>query len=603
MILIKSLASGRTLDITPGQEITFTLENPLFAEDRMPVAVSTGIEFPLSSTNREEFRFVDVMMIPPAVQKIAAVILFEGFELFSGELQFDEYSDGSLKYSFVGANASESFAGKIHEIKCEDYTNLKLSEFVKNARKGSYPDIGLPMIVRKANSAKIEYATAAGKAECSIIDKYANYLYTDLPYIIPAIKVSYILKKIHPRLLFPTDVEEYLDRMAILGTYKPEAWQNDRYGIPYTGPDTNGDLLHIGEGFNAAEALPEITNADFVANLLKMFCATIFADGDGYNIRTNRSIIANKTFIDWTQKVADIYAIVAGEAGSYSLEYANGEQEYTPSKEEDFGQDIPESISSASSYEELIRKLRTSDDFVDIRITPTGNIYSGKAVKARLYWGYSWNMEGTTIVGDIVVNKKETTIPAMDIVFQANVNKVEIASDSDDSQNYDNSIDFICTPCIPANVAAYINVDSTQSQVTLRTMAPVIDIPVVGGNRSSDIYIGLMIDNNFFDQGNYFTRPEPYVDGGSEMTNTRYSITIGGENGLFAKFHETFARWMVKKKDTVKADVFLSAADVAQLRLWRKIMLYNRLFFIRTMELTISDKATVAFASAEFVEI
>ena len=52
MLLIKSLESGRTLDITPGQEITLTLENPLFADDRMPVAVSTGIEFPLSPTNR-----------------------------------------------------------------------------------------------------------------------------------------------------------------------------------------------------------------------------------------------------------------------------------------------------------------------------------------------------------------------------------------------------------------------------------------------------------------------------------------------------------------------------------------------------------------------
>ena len=49
MLLIKSLESGRTLDITPGQEITLTLENPLFADDRMPVAVSTGIEFPLLS--------------------------------------------------------------------------------------------------------------------------------------------------------------------------------------------------------------------------------------------------------------------------------------------------------------------------------------------------------------------------------------------------------------------------------------------------------------------------------------------------------------------------------------------------------------------------
>ena len=596
MLLIKSLESGRTLDITPEQEITLTLENPHFADDRMPVAVSTGIEFPLSPTNKVEFRFVDVMMIPPAVQKIPAAIIFEGFELFSGELQFDEFSDGTLKYTFVGADATEAFSGNIHEIACRDYGGMAMSTFVQNARKGDYPDIGLPMIVRKANSAKIEYPTAAGEAECSSIDKYANYLYTDTPYIIPAIKAAYLLEKIHPRLIFPSQIQDYLDRMAILGTYKPEAWQNDRYGIPYTTPSRNNP--YIGDGFNAAEALPEMTKAEFIANILKMFCATIFPEKGYYNVRTNSSILQDKTFIDWTQKVSDIYAIVAGEAGGYSLEYANGEQNYDPAKEEDFGEELAQSIYSASNYEELISKFRTSDDYVDVRVTFSGNVYSGKAVKAYLYWSRS-----PGVMGKPIFNKTETSIPLIDIVFQANVNKVELSEGGGDGQSYENNIGFICTPCIPANVATLIYVESTHSQVTLRAMAPVVDIPTVGGNRPSDVYIGLLIENNFFDQGNYFTRPEPYIDGGSEMANTRYSIAIGGTNGLYAKFHETFAQWQVKKKDSVKADVVLSPADIAQLKLWRKIMLYNRLFLIKTMEITLSDKATAAFANAEFVEV
>lgn len=596
MLLIKSLESGRTLDITPGQEITLTLENPLFADDRMPVAVSTGIEFPLSPTNKVEFRFVDVMMIPPAVQKIPAAIIFEGFELFSGELQFDEFSDQTLKYTFVGADATEAFSGNIHEIASRDYSGMAMSTFVQNARKGDYPDIGLPMIVRKANSAKIEYPTAAGEAECSSIDKYANYLYTDTPYIIPAIKAAYLLEKIHPRLIFPSQIQDYLDRMAILGTYKPEAWQNDRYGIPYTTPSRNNP--YIGDGFNAAEALPEMTKAEFIANILKMFCATIFPEKGYYDVRTNSSILQDKTFIDWTQKVSDIYAIVAGEAGSYSLEYANGEQNYDPAKEEEFDEELAQSIYSASNYEELISKFRTSDNYVDVRVTFSGNVYSGKAVKAYLYWS-----RPPGVMGKPIFNKTETSIPLIDIVFQANVNKIELSEGGGDGQNYENNIGFICTPCIPANVATFIYTGSTNAQVTLRAMAPVVDIPTVGGNRPSDVYIGLLIENNFFDQGNYFTRPEPYIDGGTEMANTRYSIAIGGTNGLYAKFHETFAQWQVKKKDSVKADVVLSPADIAQFKLCRKIMLYNRLFLIKTMEITLSDKATVAFANAEFVEV
>ena len=596
MLLIKSLESGRTLDITPGQEITLTLENPLFADDRMPVAVSTGIEFPLSPTNKVEFRFVDVMMIPPAVQKIPAAIIFEGFELFSGELQFDEFSDQTLKYTFVGADATEAFSGNIHEIACRDYGGMAMSTFVQNARKGDYPDIGLPMIVRKANSAKIEYPTAAGEAECSSIDKYANHLYTTTPYIIPAIKAAYLLEKIHPKLIFPSQIQDYLDRMAILGTYKPEAWQNDRYGIPYTTPSWSNP--YIGDGFNAAEALPEMTKAEFIANILKMFCATIFPEKGYYDVRTNSSILQDKTFIDWTQKVSDIYAIVAGEAGSYSLEYANGEQNYDPAKEEEFDEELAQSIYSASNYEELISKFRTSDNYVDVRVTFSGNVYSGKAVKAYLYWS-----RPPGVMGKPIFNKTETSIPLIDIVFQANVNKVDLSEGGGDGQNYENNIGFICTPCIPANVATFIYTGSTNAQVTLRAMAPVVDIPTVGGNRPSDVYIGLLIENNFFDQGNYFTRPEPYIDGGTEMANTRYSIAIGGTNGLYAKFHETFAQWQVKKKDSVKADVVLSPADIAQFKLWRKIMLYNRLFLIKTMEITLSDKATVAFANAEFVEV
>lgn len=596
MLLIKSLESGRTLDITPGQEITLTLENPLFADDRMPVAVSTGIEFPLSPTNKVEFRFVDVMMIPPAVQKIPAAIIFEGFELFSGELQFDEFSDQTLKYTFVGADATEAFSGNIHEIACRDYGGMAMSTFVQNARKGDYPDIGLPMIVRKANSAKIEYPTAAGEAECSSIDKYANHLYTNTPYIIPAIKAAYLLEKIHPKLIFPSQIQDYLDRMAILGTYKPEAWQNDRYGIPYTTPSWSNP--YIGDGFNAAEALPEMTKAEFIANILKMFCATIFPEKGYYDVRTNSSILQDKTFIDWTQKVSDIYAIVAGEAGSYSLEYANGEQNYDPAKEEEFDEELAQSIYSASNYEELISKFRTSDNYVDVRVTFSGNVYSGKAVKAYLYWSRS-----PGVMGKPIFNKTETSIPLIDIVFQANVNKIELSEGGGDGQNYENNIGFICTPCIPANVATFIYTGSTNAQVTLRAMAPVVDISTVGGNRPSDVYIGLLIENNFFDQGNYFTRPEPYIDGGTEMANTRYSIAIGGTNGLYAKFHETFAQWQVKKKDSVKADVVLSPADIAQFKLWRKIMLYNRLFLIKTMEITLSDKATVAFANAEFVEV
>lgn len=597
-MLIKSLNTSHILDITPGQEITITLENPLFADDRMPVPVSTGIEFPLSPSNSKEFGFLDAMLSTPTVQKLPAAIIIGGIEIFTGELQFDEFSDGTLKYTFVGACSTDSFEGKIHEIECHDYSGMRLSTFVDNARKGAYQDVGLPMIVRKENSAKIEYLTKASNAECSIIDKYANYIYTDEPYIIPALKVGYLLEKIHPDLLMPSVVADYTDKLAILGTYKPEGWQDERYGIPFT-KTTRPVAVYIGK-FKPADSLPDMTKTVFLTNLLKMFCATLFPDGSSYKILTNDSIVKDKSFIDWTDKVADGYSIEIDENSSYTLEYANPEQNYTPSKEDDLGQEggVPDGIQTASNYEELISKFQSSEDYINVKITTTGNIYSGKVVKARLYYRFVLGVYGKPPI----YNDLETAIPTMDIVYQANVDKIEIAGATADASTYDNSIGFICSKSIPANVAVPIYQESSYAQVTLREMAPVVELPTVGGSRPSDVYIGLLIQNNFLDQGNYFALPTPYIDGGSEMSDNIFSIALAGEKGLYNKFHKSFAEWLVKKKDPIKKTVFLSPSDLALLRLWRKVMVCNQLFIIKTMELTISDKSDIIFASASLVK-
>lgn len=599
-MLIKSLRTENILEYKPDQEVTFTLDNPMFEDDRLPVAVSTGIEFSLTPTNKTEFGFVEAMMLPPLVQKVPAVIIIAGIEIFTGELQFDEFSDSALKYTFVGKGMDEILAGNIYELPSNTYDGIKLSTFVQNARNGNYQDFGLPMIIRQPNSAKIEYATAAGAAECSLIDKYANFPYSDTPYIVPAVKVPFLLKKILPGVYFPSSIDWHIDQLAIIAPYKPENWRNERHGVPVVyedayDPNTGRYTIAKISDFRPTDGLPEMTNSDFVSNILKMFCATLFSNGAGYIIQSNKDVINDKTFINWSDRVAEAYSIIAGEENGYTLEYANENSNYTPSKVDDLGQaEIDSSIITCDTYEDMFRKFQTSANYINVQIAKTRNIYSGKQVKARLYYHY----EGRK---GIVYNSFETPIATMDIVYQAGLEKKKIQSG--DSKSCENNIGFNCAKCVPANVATPIREGSTDSQVTLRSMAPVIDFPTVGGERPTTVYIGMLRNHNFFDQGNYFTKPIPYVDGGTEMSDNTYSIAIGGEKGLYEQFHKDFAEWSMRKKDTIKADVFLSPTDVANLRLWRKIMIYNRLFLIKTIELTISDKADIAFANVEFIEV
>lgn len=86
------------------------------------------------------------------------------------------------------------------------------------------------------------------------------------------------------------------------------------------------------------------------------------------------------------------------------------------------------------------------------------------------------------------------------------------------------------------------------------------------------------------------------------MNNNSLSIAIGGAQGLYERFHKTFAEWRTKKKSTIKAELFLTPSDVINLQLWKKRMLHNRLFLIKSIELTLSDEVDIIFANAEFVE-
>ncbi len=598
--MITVVSNNKNLDIVAGQDITFSLVSPLFETDRVPVAVSTGIEFAMTPENNITFGFIEAMMFTPKNQKIAATIKFAGVDIFIGELQFDEYSSGTLKYSFVEIETNDIIRGNIRDIKFPSYKDTQIEVFVTNARTGKYAEFGLPMIIRQANSAKFEYVTAAGDQECSIIDKYANHIYEEKPYIIPAIKVKYILQQVLSNIQFPADVKSYIEKLVVLGLYKSDSTsQTSRWGIPwykkdFFDPNTGRYAKFFCDDFNFADSLPEITSIDFIQGLLKMFCATLFCNGDKYEFMTNKSIVTNNSFENWTSKVSAIYSIVAGEESGYTLSYANKSEPYHAEREDDLGQKINE-IVTVDNYNQMLDKFKLSTEYKVIRISATNNLYSGRAVNARLYYKYPRP-------GVIQWNGATTNIPTIDIAYQAGLETKSINNDVEHGNSYDNDINFHCVRCAPASVATPIREGSSKAQVTMKAVAPIVEFPTIGAEIPTTVIIGLLLDNNCLDQGNYYKNQKPYSAPGTEQVNN-LSIAIGGENGLFETFHREFANWYIKKKDIIKAEFILSPIDVANLQLWRKIMIHNRLYFIKNMEISIADSSDVIVATAEFIRV
>jgi hypothetical protein len=602
MIQIKSLATETYLDLTPRQRISFTIENPLFSEDGMPVSVSTGIEFPLTPTNMFEFGFVDAMMVSPQAQTVLASIILAGIEIFKGELKFDEFSDGILKYTFVetGVFDQNNLSRKIYEIESELYSEIDLLTFVENARKEKYEDFGLPMIIRKPNVAKIELPTPNAAAECSIIDKYANHLFGGYggsrrsgfvrsPYIVPAVKVGYMLNKMLPGISLPAETTPYLQRLAIIGTYKPEGWQNDLVGIPYSAT-TNTPSYGVCKSVRMSESLPDMTCSDFLSNLFKMFSISLFANG---TLKTKKSIINDKTYVDWSNNVSKVYSVITGDAGGFVLEYANQNENFTPPKQDDTWQDVvPPKIIVCPSIFEMRNEFLASNDYIAVQVSATKNVYSGKKINVRFFY----DRRGTFL-------SETMGIVTMDIVSQSGLDKSTVGDANNSS--WDNSIDFHCVSCIPAEVttSVYTSDGSSPYPFSLFGTSPIIDLPSVGAERPSTVYIGLLYGHNMLDQGEYSEYVTPFQQPNGTTYTSPLSIAIGGADGLYEKFHKDFAAWITKKHDSIKADVFLEPSDIADLQLWKKRMIHNRLFFIKSMELTILDNADIAFANTEFIDV
>lgn len=92
------------------------------------------------------------------------------------------------------------------------------------------------------------------------------------------------------------------------------------------------------------------------------------------------------------------------------------------------------------------------------------------------------------------------------------------------------------------------------------------------------------------------------MSSGVEMTGD-LSLAIEGANGLYEKFHKTFAEWVRQPRSTHKIELNLSTEDMATLRLHRKYLLCNRTWFIKSLEVTLSTSSDSIAATAEIIPV
>lgn len=557
--------SGVSLDIDPSYEFEIEMENPMLDDTHIPIAYSTSIAFLPTAKNKSVFGYLAAMYREPDVKQLMVSIHAGGIPLFWGRLEYESMEDGNLNYTFAGRDLEDEWDENIHTL--EHLSKLdfsissifsgELSSTLRKIMSGEMTtDFELPMIVSSENITDVEYKTNdLGKESVELAVKYHNYFWSPLATMTsPAVKVSAILSKAFKNVSISENLKTAYESLAILALYRKKA-------VSASGLQQGSGTKHM---LDIASMLPECTVFDLVSNLAKMFCASVFRDGEKFRLLSNKEVLLDNNVIDWSDKVSDEFSLSVEPSSSYIFGFANDSEEntYTADKENYVSTNDAGSIYECLTINEILNKIRFSKDYVAVKYLATGDMYSGKAMQITTQAGSSFTLP----YADMLLHKME-----------------KFSSDEEQESSFDNSVELKCVRCIPiscTNPFLGTNVSSYH-------MCPIVKFPASEDNRPTEIWIGAMLNGHLIDKGYAFVRQTESSERENALDASNPNISLN-PSVLYRRFHRQFAEFLSLKKRVIATQVFLSMQEISELRLYQKISICNQSFLIKKITFNFS---------------
>lgn len=556
-------ADGTSLDLCPDDEFQIEYENPMFADDHIPVPYSTDIGFLPTPTNCKVFGYISMDVFEPQIKELSATIMLSGIPILTGKLVWESIEDGRLNYSFSGVEAISNLKGYIHEIPwdpiCGSVSRLtsRFEEDLLSAiEKPEDFGFSLPPLL---------CAAFTGKVDVNVTVRYRNKYKSDLRSdlaISPAIPVKSIISNFGG-IRMSDAVDSFLEGICTLGYFiTPRSWCGFR--LTSRGGGSEGRYHTGGLRIDLYDMLPEMEKMDFLTNILSLACASLYPDGaSGYCIKGNSEVIESDEILDWDGIVEDTFSL-EGEPkmDAYIIKYASD-------KETSIKEDNPDIIYAASYVEAFSRATTTYQTF---DIASTGDMVSIKR-------------DGGT-----------KTINFSDIVYQSTGMEDEIISD--EGEKHEVSLGFNLVRCTPIRVTAPGDIYPLYD-----SMMPVINFPACDGNRPKDVYIGRLLGGQLVDKSVYF-EPHLIESGGTPIAVVQHNAELSLSPGdLYRTRHKAFADWLKSDRIAVSADVNLSVADLNNLRFWRKVYFRGHEWIIRKLSVTVNVRTGGIATTADFVSV
>ena len=174
-----------------------------------------------------------------------------------------------------------------------------------------------------------------------------------------------------------------------------------------------------------------------------------------------------------------------------------------------------------------------------------------------------------------------------------------------DADTVDNSCPFNLVKSVPSILTR----PKSQGALLQRCSMAAITEPInEEAERRADVYVGLVVNGQMTDSGHALSQKtmDVPITGNSEDEDICLTLSSGERaslrpDWLYEHFHERYAQWLATDRQVITCDVNLNEFDLLSFRMYNKVRLHGRDFFVKKLSVTLRAGSEALECSADFI--
>ena len=599
--MLEIIVEGQRLELGTDTSVSLAMEQPLTSTDKVPAAYTLSFDLPRSPQNRQLLGHPERITSRNGFEKQPARICLAGLEVAAGELSIEDVQE-AITVQFVGAKFPEGIRKPLYKL---DFGRIDLGPVappVADNGRYIYDTSAAGLAYNELLVANLTSATAdIIAAPISIAD--AEYLTIESPTpedpytnqrlfflnafgasartqgrgyvmdssrggriskILPAFRVGWMFERLFGDACKNNVFREEWRQLVLVSLWHPKYQVQD-----------NTPVWDVADGrvsLRFADFMPDVPANEFVAEMLKIACASLYVKGGEFTIERNEDILNRTVYRDWNDKVMGTPAISMEPGQRYNFGYSGGDDDEVPAERV---------ITEIGSIREMIAASEQADsELKTYHVTSTGQTFEN-------------------VFDDTTANRCRYTLLKQDLGT-----KQEEGDEADDTEEFDMATNVSVLKTVPARYIGRDN-DPTADIDANKLFYFVPQTAEALEERPQNLTVALWkgMSRGLVSGVPNAEQTYPYLShcNYDAEGNRLDDVTLQLTGSTLAR-HAAYKAWIEKDKMAVKAELLLTPLDLHRLDLRDKFYLKGKYFFIRRLEITMTPERLEA-VEAEFIEV